>query len=179
MTTTADALTAIRNEDLDALTAALDTGADVNAVDVYGYTLLTHSVYRNRLDMVDVLLSRGAIVHLKAHDGQTALHYAVFERRSDVFPAIFSAAGPLAMNFPDCDGFTPLHFLASFGSAEQIAFALSYPGIDTSIRNSEGHTPLEVPGRFLAALQTYRDQEARWQPMRYTWIKFLMIPTRR
>jgi uncharacterized metal-binding protein len=53
-------------------------------------------------------------------------------------------------------------------------FALSHPGIDVSLS-----TPFEVSEEFFFPLQTYRDQEARWQPLRYTWIKFLMLPTRR
>jgi ankyrin repeat protein len=178
MMTTADALAAIRNGDLDALTAAVDAGTEPNAIDVNGYTLFMHAVFWNQLHMVNVLLSRGANVHLKDPHGRTALHFAAFKWRSDVFPAIFSAAGPRAMNFLNCDGWTPLHWLACNGSAEQMAFALSHPGIDTSIRNRGGRTALEFHTNFRSALQTYGVQEARWQRMRYTWIKFLMVPTR-
>jgi hypothetical protein len=132
------------------------------------------AIDHNQLHMVDVLLSRGANVHLKDHHGRTALHYASVWLRNDVFPAVFSAAGPRAMNFPDCGGWTPLHWLAYYGSAEEKAFALSHPGIDVSIRNNYGHTPLNVSIDYRSALQTYGDQEARWQPMRYTWIKILI-----
>jgi ankyrin repeat protein len=120
------AFVAILTGSLDALTAALDAGTDPNACDGYGNTLLMKAVHWDRLHMVDVLLSRGANVHQKSHDGRTALHVAALRgRRSDLFPAIFSAAGPRAMNFPNCYGWTPLHWLACCGSAEQMAFALS------------------------------------------------------
>jgi hypothetical protein len=122
---------------------------------------------------VDVLLSRGAHVHQKNLYGQTALHFAASKWwRSDVFRRIFYEAGPRAMNISDCDGSTPLHRLAYFGSAEQMAFVLSHPGIDMSTRDRYGRTPLDVWSHFRPAIQTYREQEARWQPLRYTWIKF-------
>jgi ankyrin repeat protein len=170
MMTTADALAAIKNGDLDALTTALDAGTDPNASDGDGNTLLIWSIFLNQLHIVNLLLSRGANVHLKA------LHITSVEWRRDVFRAVFSAAGPRTMNLPNLDGWTPLHYLARYGSAKQMAFALSHPGIDVSIRDTYGRTPLNVSIYNWSALQTYGEEEARWQPLRYTWIKLLMAP---
>jgi hypothetical protein len=169
------AFDAIENGDLDALTASLDGGTDINASDDGGWTLLMEAADWNRVHMVNVLLSRGANVHRKTCSGWTALHLTTFNESSDLFPDIFSAAGPRAMNLPDSDGWTPLHWLAFHGS-EQTAFALSHPGIDVSILSCAGRAVLEVSKQTMrTALQTYHDQEARWQPLRYTWIKLLMI----
>jgi ankyrin repeat protein len=176
--TPTDAFAAIQNEDLYALTAALDAGTDPNATDGGGWTLLMEAVILNQVHMVGVLLSCGTHVHLTTSSANTALHFAARCRSDDVFHMIFYAAGPRGMNFPNCYGSTPLHLLAGFGSAEQMAFALSHPGIDVSILNHEGHTPLDVSINYRSALQTYSDQEARWQPLRYTWIKLLILPTR-
>jgi ankyrin repeat protein len=176
--TTADAFAAIKNGDLDALTTSLDAGTDPNATDASGWNvLLVEAVYLNQLHMVDMLLSRGADVHQKDRAGWTALHVAA-AWGNGVFTVIFSEAGPRAMNSPNCHGSTPLHYLACNGSAEQMAFALSHPGIDVSIRNIHGRMPSDVSINFRTTLQTYGDQEARWQPMRYTWIKLLILPTR-
>jgi ankyrin repeat protein len=173
------AYTVIRNGDLDALIECLDAGTDPNT-SLGGYTLLMHAACYNQSHIAAALLSRGANVHQKnCRDGRTALHYAAMFCPGDVFYVIFSAAGPRAMNFLDNQGaWTPFHKLVLHGSAEEMAFALSHPGIDTSTRDRIGRTPLEINGEFLPALQTYRDQEARWQPMRYTWIKLLLLPTR-
>jgi ankyrin repeat protein len=168
------AFDAIFKNDLYALTAALDAGFDPNARNFGGNTLLMEAVYCNRLHMVVLLLSRGANVHMKNHFGNTALHSAAWKA---VFFAIFSAAGPRSMNFPNCYGWTPLHCLACYGSAEQMAFALSHPGIDVYMRNKDGHTPSDVSINFRTTLQTYGDEEARWQPIRYIWIKLLVIST--
>jgi ankyrin repeat protein len=174
----ASALDAIRKNDQDALTAALDAGLDPNARDGDGWTLLMQAVYWNRLHMVNLLLSRGADVHHKDRFDQTALHVVTWWHSEVLFRMLFSATGPCTMNFTNCDGWTPLHYLAVNGSAEQMAFALSHPGIDVFIRNDEGRTPSDVWPDKRTALHSYADQEARWQPLRYTWIKFLMIPMR-
>jgi ankyrin repeat protein len=170
MTTTADAFYAIEIGDLDAFTAALDAGTAPNATNDYGCTLLMEATMRNRLHMVDVLMSRGANVYQKDRYGCTALHFAARKWRSTVFRRIFLEAGPRAMNFPSRNGLTPLHWLAHHGSAELMAFALSHPGIDVSIR---------YKGNLRPDLDKYGDQEARWQPLRFAWIKLLMIPTQR
>jgi ankyrin repeat protein len=165
---------AIIRGDLDALTAALYAGADPNATNACGDTLLMEAVNWIQLYMVNLLLSRGANVHHNTHEGKTALHVASRRWHSGVFPVIFSAAGPPAMNYMDRNGYTPLYFLARNGSPEQMAFALSHPCIN--IWTLEG---IKISGHFWSALKSYGYQEARWQPMRYTWIKLLMIPTRR
>jgi ankyrin repeat protein len=186
--TTAGAFAAIENGDLGSLTASLDAGTDPNASDGDGATLLMRAVNFDRLHMVDVLLSRGANVHLKDPHGRMALHFAAYYCGNDVFGRIFSAAGPRAMNFKDCFGWTPLHYLDTPGSGEQMAFTLFHPGIDVSILgldvsmwNCGQQTPLDVPSHFCfcTALQMYGDQEARWQPERYVWIKLLMVPPTR
>jgi ankyrin repeat protein len=149
--TTSLAFAAIVNGDLDALTAALDAGTDPNARRK-GWTLLMEAVYWDRLYMVDVLLSRGANVHQKDPYGQTALHFAAREWRSGVFRRIFSEMGPHAMNFPNWRGWTPLHHLAHYGSAEQMAYALSHPGLDISIQTDSKRTPLDLSNNFRRAL---------------------------
>jgi ankyrin repeat protein len=172
------AFDAISKGDGDALTAALDAGTDPNAIQDCGWTLLMEAVLCGQLHVVDKLLSRGANVHLRTPCGNTALHLAVNGWRSDVFRRIFSEAGPRAMNLPDWYGWTPLHLLAYDGTADQMAFALSYPGIDISIRDCNGHTPFDLAlrfrSRFRPVLQAYGVQEARWLPMRCTWIKLLI-----
>jgi hypothetical protein len=65
-------------------------------------------IYCNKLHVVNVLLSRGANVHLKNRHGLTSLHFAASQCGINVFRRIFYEAGPLAMSFPDCNGWTPL-----------------------------------------------------------------------
>jgi ankyrin repeat protein len=136
------------------------------------------AVYWNRLHVVNLLLSRGANVHQKDRYGCTVLHFAACGGSSDVFPAIFSAAGPRVMNLPDRNGWTPLHLLVDRWP-DVLPFVLSHPGIDVKIRDEHGQATMDLLHRSRTALQTYGDQEARWQPIRYTWIKLLMAPARR
>jgi ankyrin repeat protein len=118
------------------------------------------AVYWNRLHMVNLPLSRGANVHQKDRYGCTVLHFAACRGSSDVFPAIFSAAGPRTMNFPNFYGWTPLLLLVDRWP-DVLLFVLSYPGIDVKIRDEHGQTALDLLHRSRTTLQTYGDQEAR------------------
>ncbi|MDF3055421.1 MAG: arp, partial [Gammaproteobacteria bacterium] len=60
--------------DVEALIAS---GADVNMLDMYGFTPLIESAIANRLDIADLLLKNGADVKQKDMVGGTALQWAV------------------------------------------------------------------------------------------------------
>jgi ankyrin repeat protein len=185
--TTPSAFEAIRTGDVDALSAALDAGTDPDAVDGDGYSLLikalVHVTTPNRSRMVEVILNRGANVHQQSILGMTPLHYAAsWMCNVDVFYTIFSATGSRAMNLGSAwHGMTPLHYLVRDGTVEQVAFALSHPGIDISVVNHEGLAPSKLlrlrlsdgGAAIAAAIENYGNQEARWQIMRFTWIKLL------
>lgn len=51
-------------------------GADINAADDDGYTLLTHAVVNDKPDLVSLLVDLGANVRIRTRDGQTALDWA-------------------------------------------------------------------------------------------------------
>jgi ankyrin repeat protein len=54
------------------LQALIDVGADVNARDAYGNTLLMNAVVQDNADMVKLLLALGADKSLKKDNGATA-----------------------------------------------------------------------------------------------------------
>ncbi len=64
-------------------TGRLDNGADVNARDRFGRTVLMIAAYRGHNDLVRLLLERGADVNAQDNDGRTAHAFAAFYRRSD------------------------------------------------------------------------------------------------
>eukprot|EP01102_Stenamoeba_stenopodia_P014862 TRINITY_DN4999_c0_g1_i1.p1 TRINITY_DN4999_c0_g1~~TRINITY_DN4999_c0_g1_i1.p1 ORF type:complete len:213 (-),score=27.43 TRINITY_DN4999_c0_g1_i1:77-715(-) len=55
----------------------IESGAEVNAVDMWGMTPLHSAVDENRLDVVKLLLDNGARIGIRLKDGRTPLHLAV------------------------------------------------------------------------------------------------------
>lgn len=51
-------------------------GADINAADDGGYTLLTHAVVNDKPDLVGLLVDLGANPRIRTREGQTALDWA-------------------------------------------------------------------------------------------------------
>jgi len=55
---------------------ALNNGADINAVDEYGYSALHSAAEDGNLEIVKLLVEHGANVNLRTHDGKTAAEIA-------------------------------------------------------------------------------------------------------
>jgi uncharacterized protein len=64
-------------ENVEAVRALLDGGADVNATTSDGTTALMHASLYRHYATIDLLLARGAEVNRKSLAGNTALNYAV------------------------------------------------------------------------------------------------------
>ncbi len=69
---------------IEVLTAALESGVDVDARDGRGWTALMHAVNQGSLSSVDLLLEAGANEYLRAPDGATALLMAVVFKHTEV-----------------------------------------------------------------------------------------------
>jgi ankyrin repeat protein len=70
-------LEAIRSDDVTAMRTLLDSGADPNARDDIGATVLMHAAAFSSLDGLHALLDRGADVNAASTGGATALMWAV------------------------------------------------------------------------------------------------------
>lgn len=68
-------LNAILCHDIDAVAASLAGGADPNAIDTNGMTMLMYAAYTNSVESARLLLDHGANVNAATPDGTTALHY--------------------------------------------------------------------------------------------------------
>jgi len=55
----------------------IEQGANVNEVDVYGFTPLIESVIANKMDIAEYLLEKGAQINQTDVTGRTALHWSV------------------------------------------------------------------------------------------------------
>lgn len=58
---------------------ALNNGAEINAVDEYGYTALHSAAENGHLEVVKLLVEQGADVNIRTQDGKTAAELAEAE----------------------------------------------------------------------------------------------------
>lgn len=70
---TEEFLKAVAWDDIEKINAALDKGADIDAINELGYTSLAESSMHNYTEIVDALLKRGANPNIQCKGGQTAI----------------------------------------------------------------------------------------------------------
>lgn len=120
----------------------LEKGANVNAVDKYGLTLLHHLAKDwNDLDseeIIDFLVAKGADINAKDNEGLTPLHYAS-QRNLEICQGLIKhKANVNALSNMDV---TPLHCSASHHHSEITQFLIMH-GAHMEAKNQEGYTPL-------------------------------------
>lgn len=69
---------------LDAVKFSVDKGANVNAIDNYGWTPLMYATWEGHLDVVQYLVDKGANVNAKDFNGWTPLMHAAWKGHLDV-----------------------------------------------------------------------------------------------
>lgn len=84
----------------------LDEGADINAEDDHGVSVLDYAIIDNRLDVAKLLIKRGANINSKDHTGSTILFYAIYFGKIDI--ARFLIENGIDVNMKDNDGYTAL-----------------------------------------------------------------------
>lgn len=125
----------------DAARALIDAGADLNARDNNGWTLLTSAASSGHADVVKLLLGAGADVNARSVSGSTPLSWAVTAGHADVAKLLIGAGADV--NAQDKDGWTLLHWAASSGHAD-VAKVLLDGGADVNARDKDGSTPLRM-----------------------------------
>ena len=137
---------AVFNDNAEVVKFLIANGADVNAQDEEGTPLHLALLERN-VEIAKFLITQGADVNAKDVDGMSSLAYAVNNNAFEIVRLLVSEGADV--NFKTAkvpgipDGITPLHFAAANGSVEVARFLVS-EGADVNVRNSEGHTPLNV-----------------------------------
>lgn len=104
-----DGTAIVKAKDMQTIDRLLNQGADINAVNEEGCTLL-HSVcgtYRDQADMVSKLLERGANAKARDNKGKTPLHCASFSSHVKI-AAVLLDQGGADVNASDDRGDTPL-----------------------------------------------------------------------
>ena len=136
-------LAALRNEDREALAAAVRAGEDIDAESTSaGYTALHLAVVRGDLGLFEFLIDLGASPETIADRQTHALHIAcVHKAPLEIFDAI--AGSDLDLCLPNEDGFTALHAAAETDYADAVPWLVEH-GLELEARTKPGHTPLHI-----------------------------------
>lgn len=94
------------------------------------------------LERVQELTAAANIHEAESYSGRTALHKAAFWGHDDVVEYLLGLG--LNPNAADYNGDTPLHDAARFAHESVVRVLIAASGINLSLKNKDGRTPLEV-----------------------------------
>ena len=147
-------LAALSKDHVEIAELLLELGANVDALEATGETILLAVLSHFRHNLVNIvkfLLKHGADVNRRNKDAETPLHLAIRQDRSKV-PKILLEHGADA-NAVNIDGMTPLHILSD-GWIENEGDALNYAsillkhGADMNRRDKDNETPFHLAIRW-------------------------------
>ncbi|XP_038206658.1 L-asparaginase 1 [Zerene cesonia] len=130
-------LYAIEHDDARAVKKMLDMGADVNAQNSEGRTVLHEAIIKGNLSIIEYLLKNGANVHLKTRCGVSPLLTAIQHDNHAAIQLLLQCGAQL--------GHTPVRELVSLAARSGLAprlRTLRLAGVDLDTRDELGHTAL-------------------------------------
>ena len=127
----------------------LEHGADVNAADSTGCTVLHKVALRDQDREIDLLVGAGADVHALDDDSRMPLHFAAGAQAITAARALLNHGA--RVNAPDEWKLTPLHLAAGASkddsSAEMIDYLLRWSADEKAV-DERGRTPEDMLGYF-------------------------------
>jgi len=115
---------AAMNGDTATVRSLLQQKADVNAVQADGATAIQWAVYRDDLQMADVLIAAGANIKLANREGATPLYLASLHGSAAMIEKLLKAGGDPNQLGPE--GETPLMLAARTGNLDAIRLLLDH-----------------------------------------------------
>lgn len=136
---------AVAEQDRPGINFFKSSGADVDARDGVGLTLLQNAANEGKLTSAACLLEAGADVNLSGGPSHwTALHYAAYRTNPGMTRLLLNAkADP---NAATPRGERPLHTAACAGDLE-VVIELIKAGADPTAKDDRGHTAMEIATR--------------------------------
>ena len=122
-----------------AVRCLIENGANVNAKDNLGRTLLHSAAEGNATETAALLLKSGAQVNAKSDNGGTPLHSAAYNNATEAAALLLKNGAQV--NAKSDNGGTPLHS-AAYNNATEAAALLLKSGAQVNAKNDDGGTPL-------------------------------------
>jgi ankyrin repeat protein len=138
-----DFFRAVNTDNADGVARALSQGFDPNALDEHGQPALILALQLESPKVAKVLMdAKGVQIDVRNHAGETPLMMAALKAEVDATTAL--VAHGAAVNK---DGWSPLHYAATGGSAVIVKLLLS-KGAALEARSPNGTTPLMMAARY-------------------------------
>ena len=138
-----DFFRAVNTDNADGVARALSQGFDPNALDEHGQPALILALQLESPKVAKVLMdAKGVQIDVRNHAGETPLMMAALKAEVDAATAL--VAHGAAVNK---DGWSPLHYAATGGSAAIVKLLLS-KGAALEARSPNGTTPLMMAARY-------------------------------
>ena len=140
----------------------VQNGADVNALNNWGFTPLFHAAYGKHPEITRLFMANEADVNVQSVDGKTPLHLAVQSGNEEIIELIIKK-----VNNPNIQEssflYTPLHIAADRGYVA-IVRVLMANGANPYIQDNNGLTPIEIAANYNYAdiveiFRTYESNE--------------------
>ena len=134
----------IEKESLTQLKGLLDLGADINATDSLGNTMLIAAAQKNNAEMVQTILAEGVDVHTNNNQGVSAIMVAAAWGSEAITKMLLArGADPNSADFNNNTGL----FYAADGGHHKLAVTLLEAGADPNLVNDRSETPLIIAAR--------------------------------
>ena len=134
---------AVNTDNADGVANALARGFDPNALDEQGQPALILALQMESVKVAKVLMdAKGIQIDIRNHAGETPLMLAALKAEVDAANALVAHGAAVQK-----DGWSPLHYAATGGSAAIVRLLLS-KGAPIEARSPNGSTPLMMAARY-------------------------------
>ena len=138
-----DFFRAVGIDNADAVSRMLAAGVDPNQLDPHGQPALMVALQTESLKVAKVLWdAKGIQIDIRNHAGETPLMMAALKAETDAANALIAHGAAVQK-----DGWSPLHYAATGGSATIIKLLLG-KGAALEARSPNGSTPLMMAARY-------------------------------